>query len=125
MAPVFGVRACVLAWLVGCSGRGAQPTLLLQLSLIAHGRDQADIRERHDELVLSAEIALPLERQAAADARAPPLRAAGGPSIPAAEPETFPLVSDCEPGSDPLCAWAELAEHLAFEHALPSLEPSR
>ena len=125
MAPVFGMRACLLAWLVGCSGRGAQPTLLLQLSLIAHGRDQADVREQRDELVLSAGIALPLDRPAGADARAPPLRAAGGPSMPAAEPEMFPLVPDCEPGSDPLCAWAELAEHLAFEHALTSLEPFR
>ena len=108
MAPAFGVRACVLAVLVGCSARGAQPTLLLQLSLIAHGQTQEQVRQQREELVLGASIALPVDP----DARAPP---------PAAVPELLPLEPDCEPSGDPLCAWAELAEHLAMEQALSSL----
>lgn len=110
MAPRCGVRASawILAWVVGCSARGAQPTLLLQLSLIAHGRAQDEVRQRREELVLSASVALPFEP----GARAPPL---------AAIPELTPFAPDCEPGSDPLCDWAELAEHVAFEDALSSL----
>jgi hypothetical protein len=118
MFPRFGARVTtlLLTWLAGCSGRGAQPALLLQVNLITRGQATEQIRQRRHELVFGASVAVPLDPVVTEDAQLD-------------VPEAPPLAPDCEPGSDPLCAWAHMAEQLAWaqtlEHATTALESSR
>ena len=120
MAPPLGMRvaALLLAWLSGCSSRGTQPTLLLQLSVITHASATQLVRQRRQDLSFSASLAVPLETHAQERARAPPPTAAGWKA-------ELPDEPDCEPQRDPLCAWAEQAEQLALEHATTTLELPR
>jgi hypothetical protein len=131
MSLPFGMRAALFAawlatWLAGCSGRLAQPTLLLQLSLLTRGHVMQDVDQHRRELVLSASLALPLDPALAENARAPPLTAAGWdlpPSTPPEDHETPALAPDCEPRTDPLCAWEQRAEQLAWAQAIEQAAP--
>jgi hypothetical protein len=117
MSSPFGMRvtALLLAWLAGCSGRAAQPTLLLQLSLITRASATPQVRQRRHDLALSASVAMPLDPASSEGARAPPLAAASWRS-------PVPEQPDCELSSDPLCSWGQRAEQLALEQAPTWLE---
>src|SRR5262245_42718973 len=104
MAPRLAIAP--LIWTAGCSGRPLQPALLLQLGLLTRTRLEPAVHEQRRELTLTAALELPFDPAVVRIARAPPLLVPGSSEL---EPAAGPTL-DCDPGADPLCAWAQHAE---------------